>query len=53
MGFAYVRWKNSSDKFCSIRNFAVLGNHVLFALLNVLLIMQKMLYLREKIFSLF
>lgn len=26
---------------------------VMFALLNVLLIMQKMLYLREKIFSLF
>lgn len=53
MKYAYVRYKTSSDKFCSFDKFVVLGNHVLFALLNVLLlVMQKILYLMEEMFSL-
>lgn len=53
MEYAYVRWKNSAGEFCNFDNFAFLGNDVLFALLNVLqLIMQKIIYLMESIFSL-
>lgn len=53
MEYAYVRWKNGSDKFCNFDNFAFLGNDVRFVLLNVLqLVMQKIFYLMESIFSL-
>lgn len=53
MEYAYVRWKKGSDKFCNFDNFAFLGNDVLFVLLNVLqLVMQKIFYLMESIFSL-
>lgn len=36
MEYAYVTWKNGSDKFCNFGDFVFLGNDVLFALPDVL-----------------